>query len=312
MGRNDGAGPLIVALALIALAVSVAAPPARAQSEPTLRHGPVLALGYEYGDTARIGMTLVREATTAPGEARANYATELALDVRLPLASQPWILSARWPAVQLPVADGDPRADDLTMGNLGLTLTRVTETAYSAESFMGLLVPAFSIGVVLPTSPRELSPTPSQLMAGDAVALYRRDTAAVTVATHLRVDFFLFHGGFLQTSPELQVLDTGDVLLAWNSGVGFGLGSNRSWEWVYRHARFLFEHSWIRELGDRDLLAPTGARNANLGTRMLLRYGLHTRWCVGGAMLGVVLRWNQPVTAATLPSYPTLDVHLAF
>ncbi len=300
-------GTLFCSAALLALAARAHAedPP---QIQPALSQTPAIAHGYQFAPDVRIGALLSwqrdRRIDDVPID---DISTELRFDWRAPLVGDKWLASVRFPVLTVLASEPQNERDlDAKLGNLQFTLTRVTETKYNAEAFIGLLVPAFSIGVVIPTGTRpESAPVPSRHF--DALALYRPDTAALSVATHLRLDFFLFHGAYLQTSPELQVLDTGDVLLMWNTGLGFGLGSSG---WLYRHVRFVFEHTWVRELGDDDFLIPptTPGTNRRAGVRNVLRYGA----LLEGKKLGVTVSGNHVYGDSALSPYPTLEVHYAF
>ncbi len=158
---------------------------AEAQSAPlaSLRHGPALAYGYEYAPTGLAGLTVAWERLDPDGGSdRDTGAAELVIDTRLPGAGR-WMLRGRRPLHHTWFTDTREREDGaVEVGNLGLTLTRIAETSYSAESFIGLLVPSFSVGLVLPVGTRT-DARPDMLLAPDAIALHRPDAVALSAAT---------------------------------------------------------------------------------------------------------------------------------
>lgn len=273
---------------------------ARSQSEPALRRGPALAHGYQYAPVGRCGGYLTSEGQTlADGTSRHNLAVEAACDARLPIGGAHWLASARLP-VRWTIDDGDLTADTLSLANLGLTMTYVNETAYSAEQFVGLLFPVVSIGAVIPTGMLSRRTTDRLDAFVDAPALYLEDTAALTVGTAARLDFFMFHGLFVQSGPELQLLDSGDSIVTINSGLGFGPGTT-----AHERIRFLFEHTWVREVGAADVIEH--------GKRTLFRIGVHVTPGPNAKKdaLGATAWWTIP-TGADHASFFTLDVHYVF
>jgi hypothetical protein len=148
----------------------------------------------------------------------------------------------------------------------------VIEQPWSADQFIGILAPAFTAGIVLPTG----QASPPGVRAGsdvapDALALHDPDETALFAGVHARVDLFVRNGLFAQTGLECHYLAGSGPLVQWQSGIGAApLAPQR--------LRVTFEHAWVRGLRDRPVFGVDGAPPG----RHVLRAGLHV--AVTGAL----------------------------
>jgi len=252
---------------LVVVIVVGGAASARADSapaQPDTLYGPALSLGYDFARRGAIGFNFHWAPEDAPqsGGVDQRLAAELEIDLKI---FPKWLFSASLP-VALWIEDGTRDGDDRYLGNLALWATRSFEPEYAARSFLGVL-PSLTIGAVLPMRNRALgTQTPAPLY--DQYDLYKRDTAGLLLGGHVRLDLFVRNGILFQTGPEVQILAEGNVLICWQTLLGFG-----PWPWSDR-VRIIGEYDYLRETGRADALISPNGRMLQDGVRHTLRLGL--------------------------------------
>ena len=231
-----------------------------------------------------------------PGDSLDGKALGFELAVQAALGKPRWLLTAMLPLAFAERANGSmdspSTSSDSYVGNLTLWMTKVDEPRLAARSFLGVLFPVWSVGVVIPTGSRPSSREfDIARPLDDGLVHYRRDTMALLAGVRARADFFVLYSITLDVGVEGQLLDTGAVLMHSTAFIAFEPFSflrrfNTSVD-LSERIRFSGEWSYLRETGDQGLLPEVNGERSTAGVRHTFRAGFDLALSGG---LGLMVR----------------------